>query len=75
MRAIIENMILPDYVLCYIPRAMAMEILEPASKEAAAPQWFWKFREEVQNFGNFMQILKIMKNFEKLRITISKVGC
>ena len=22
MRAIIENMILPDYVLCYIPRAL-----------------------------------------------------
>ena len=52
-----------------------MEILELASKEAAAPRWFWKFREEVHNFGNFMQILKIMKNFEKLRITISKVGC
>ena len=31
--------------------------------------------ETIEAIGNFMQILKIMKNFEKLRITISKVGC
>ena len=66
MRAIIENMIVPDYVLCYIPQAMAipgkkMEILGLTSKEAAAPLmsvaaplWFWKFREKIQNFGFFL---------------------
>ena len=54
MRAKIETMISPDYVLFYIPRAMAihrkMEILEFDSKEAAAPLMslaapllFWKF--------------------------------
>ena len=42
MRAIIENMISPDYVLCHIPQAMAilgkkMEVLELTSKEAVAP--------------------------------------
>ena len=63
MRAIIENMISPNYVLCYIPRAMAihrkMEILEFDSKEAAAPLMslaapllFWKFREKKSKFWN-----------------------
>ena len=86
MRAIIENMISTDYVLCYSPRAIAiigkkMEILEFTSKEAAAPLmsvaaplWLWKFQKKIQNFGFFLQILKIMENFEKLRIIISNVG-
>ena len=53
------------FVLCYIPRAMAilgkkMEILEFTSKEAAAPLvsvavplWFWKFREKKLKFWIF----------------------
>ena len=58
-----------------------MEIFDFTSKEASAPftsvpatLWFWKFRGKIQNLGFFMQILKIMENFEKLRIIISKVG-
>ena len=53
MRAIIENMISPDYIFCYIPQALEilekMKAFELASKEAAAPLmsvvaplWFWK---------------------------------
>ena len=46
------------------------------------PLWFqWRplcgfgnFEKGIQNFGFFLQILKIMENFEKLRIIISKVG-
>ena len=60
--------------------SVKMEILEFTSKEVAAPLmsvaaplWFWKFREKIKNFV-FLQILKIMENFEKLRIIISKVG-
>ena len=70
LRAIIENMISTDYVLCYSPRAIAiigkkMEILEFSSKEAAAPLmsvaaplWFLKFREKIENFGFFCKFWK-----------------
>ena len=58
-----------------------MEILEFTSKEAvaplismAAPFWFWKFRERNSKFWIFLQILKIMENFEKLQIIVSEVG-
>ena len=57
------------------------EISEVTSKEAAAPLmsvaaplWFWKFWEKIKFFGFFLKILKIMENFEKLQIIISKVG-
>ena len=57
-----------------------MEILEFTSKEPAAPLmsvavplWFWKFREKFDILDFFLQILKIMKDFEKLRIIISKI--
>ena len=57
MRAMIEKMISPDYVLCYVPRALdllreKMKILKLASKEVgvpvisvAAPLWCSKFSE------------------------------
>ena len=58
-----------------------MEILEFTSDEAAAPLmsvaaplWFRKLREKKPKFWIFLQVLKIMENFEKLRIVISKVG-
>ena len=41
----------------------------------AAPLWFLKFREKCSKFWNFfLQILKIMENFEKLQIIVSEVG-
>ena len=37
--------------------------------------WFWKFREKELKFWNFfLQVLKIMENFEKSQIIISNVG-
>ena len=35
----------------------------------AAPLWFWEFWKQIENFGIFSKILKVlksMKNFEKL---------
>ena len=53
-----------------------MKTFELASKEAAAPLmsvtaplWFWKSWKQIENFGFFSEILKVlktMKNFEKL---------
>ena len=40
----------------------------------AAPLWFWKFREKNSKFWIVLQILKMMENFEKLQIIISKLG-
>ena len=53
-----------------------MEILQFTSEEAAAPLMSVVLDISRKNlkFWNFLQILKIMENFEKLRITISKVG-
>ena len=69
------------YTPSYGNSQLKMEILEFTSKEAAAPLmsvaaplWSWKFREKNSKFWIFLQILKIMENFEKLRIIISKVG-
>ena len=86
LRANIEYMISPDYVLCYTPWAMVI----PGKKwkfwnllvRRRQPLWcqwrplcgFGNFEKKIQNFGFFLQILKIMEKFEKLRILISKVG-
>jgi len=40
----------------------------------AALRGFENFEKKNQNFGIFLQMLKIMENFEILRIIISKVG-
>ena len=68
LRAIIENMISPDYVLCYIPRAMAIL------------SWKWKFWNllvrrrrplwsqwrPLCGFGNFEKKIKILEFFPKI---------
>ena len=60
---------------------LKMEILEFTSKEAAAPLmslaaplWFWKFREKIQNFGIFFTIFENYGEFWKNWIIISNVG-
>ena len=58
MRAIIENMISPDYVLCYIPRVLDISLK--------------KFKDlDFENLGNFSIISEI---FGKLRVISFKVG-
>ena len=61
MRAKIENMISPDYVLCYIPRAMAILrsyfiLIYPSQRQNLLPT----LEILIQNFENF-QIFKILE--------------
>ena len=60
MRAIIEKMISPNYVLCYLPRVLEI---------------FWeKMMFFFNNFGLFLsKVLEKIGNY--IRVTISKVGC
>ena len=63
---IIENMISPDYVLCYIPWhngnfGKILKILENFEK-------FWKFLSILENFGKFWILLDISNyNFQSRR--------
>ena len=81
--------LLPDYVLCYMPRAMAiLGKNEFTSKEAvaplmslAAPLWFWKFWNKILDFGIFSEILEIMKilkilswNFQSRKQILTLIG-
>ena len=66
MRAKIENLILPDYVLCYKPRGNG------------SFGKIWENLGNLENFGKFWEIFgkisKILENFGKFRIIIAKVG-
>ena len=85
LRAITENMTSPDYVLCYIPQAMAIRGKKWKFWNLLLRRWQplwcqWRslcgFRnfEKNSKFWIFFANLKIMENFEKLRSIISKVG-
>ena len=82
-------MISQDYVLCYIPRALEILAkkcklwnLLVRRRRPLRCQWrplcgFEKIGGKVQIFGfssEILKVLKIMKNFEKLWVLISKVG-
>ena len=85
LRAKIENMISPDYVLCYIP--WALETLDKNENfviveqggggpfdVSGGPFVVLEILEKNSEFGNFFsKILKIWK-FSKFWIKISKVG-
>ena len=81
-------MISPDYVLCYIPRAMAIlsrkwkfwNLLVRRRRplwfqwRPLCCLWFWKFWEKKIKILENFQTSKIVENFHKLQIIISKVG-
>ena len=88
LRAKIENMISPDYVLCYIPRAMAILSWKwNLLVRRRRPLWchwrplcgfeeknsrFWNFFPEVLNF---LKILKIMSyNFQSRKQILTLRG-
>ena len=79
-------MISPDYVLCYIPRAMAIISwkwkfwnLLVRRRRPLWCQWrplygFGNFGKKILNFGIFFRNFEYFENFWKLWVIISKVG-
>ena len=72
LKAKIENMTLPDYVLCYILRAMAIlskkrKLWNLLVRRRRPLCGFGNFEKKIQNFGffcKFRKLSRILKDYE-----------